>query len=190
LDRVKRGLRVVPCELRDANRTIAALHRHHAPAVGHRFSLAALGPEGRVVGVCVVGRPGARLAGHPLEVAEVLRVATDGTPNACSCLLGAAARAARSMGYLRIQTYTLSTESGASLRGAGWALERLSPGGQWVHTDGKPRRTDQPTGQKVRWARVFRADSWAPAAFPGGPDHQGLPLFPSFKQERTGNEQQ
>ena len=44
---------------------------------------------------------------------EVLRVATDGTPNACSALLGAAARAAKALGYLRIQTYPLPDEGGA-----------------------------------------------------------------------------
>ena len=51
--------------------------------------------------------------GHTLEVN---RLCTDGTKNACSFLYAAAWRAARAMGYRKIVTYILDTESGASLR--------------------------------------------------------------------------
>ena len=149
------GLTVVPVELVEANAFIAALHRHHAPVVGHRFSIGAVDDAGTLVGVAVVGRPVARLAGHPRDVAEVTRLATDGTPNACSILYAAAARACRAMGFRRIQTYTLPAEGGASLRASGWVEEGLAGGGQWKHSDGKPRRTDQPTDVKTRWALVF-----------------------------------
>lgn len=57
------------------------------------------------------------------------------------------------MGFVRIQTYILEEEHGTSLRAAGWEYEGTAGGGQWKHTDGKPRRTDQPTGMKGRWAR-------------------------------------
>jgi len=53
---------------------------------------------------------------------EVNRTCTDGTPNANSALYGAAWRAARALGYLRLITYTQEGESGASLRGAGWRI--------------------------------------------------------------------
>jgi hypothetical protein len=33
------SLKVRPCELREANAFIEVIHRHHKPAVGHRFSL-------------------------------------------------------------------------------------------------------------------------------------------------------
>lgn len=113
----------------------------------------------------MIGRPVARLAGSPLEVAEVTRLCTDGTRNACSALYGAAARVAREMGFARIQTYILDTETGASLKASGWTCEGIAGGGQWHHTDGKPRRTDQPIELKQRWARVFR-DVEPPRAFP------------------------
>ena len=51
---------------------------------------------------------------------EVNRLCSDGTKNTCSILYAAAARAARAMGYRKIITYTLDTESGVSLRAAGW----------------------------------------------------------------------
>lgn len=151
-------LKVVPVELVEANQFISALHRHHKPVVGHRFSLGCVTPDGVLHGVCVVGRPVARLAGHPRDVAEVTRLATDGTYNACSILYAAAARACKAMGFRRIQTYTLPIEGGASLRAAGWINEGNAGGGQWKHTDGKPRRTDQPTDIKTRWALDFNRE--------------------------------
>jgi hypothetical protein len=147
-------LEVRPVELATANAYVAEYHRHHAPTQGHRFSLGAY-QDGRLCGVAIVGRPVARLAGDPLEVLEVTRLCTDGTRNACSVLYAAAARAGREMGYERIQTYILDTESGVSLRAAGWEYGGPAGGGQWHHTDGKPRRTDQPTCGKGRWYKVL-----------------------------------
>lgn len=93
------------------------------------------------------------MAGLPRDVLEVTRLATDGVTNGCSVLYAAAARAGLAMGYRRIQTYTLPEEGGASLRASGWVEEGLAGGGQWKHTDGKPRRTDQSTAVKTRWAK-------------------------------------
>ena len=41
---------------------------------------------------------------------EVVGPVTDGTTNTCSFLLGAVARLSWSLGYLRIQTYTMARE--------------------------------------------------------------------------------
>lgn len=148
------NLHVVPIELEQANFAIAAWHRHHQPCVGHRFSLGVIDDCGVLHGAVVVGRPVARLAGHPSKVLEVTRLVTDGTRNACSMLYSAAARAGREMGFERIQTYILADEeTGVSLRASNWECEGLAGGGQWKHSDGKPRRTDQPTGTKTRWAK-------------------------------------
>ena len=147
------SLQVIPVTMKEANRMVAALHRHHQPAVGHRFSLASIDSEGVIRSAAIVGRPVARLAGKPREVLEVVRLVSDGTPNACSILYAAAARAGRAMGYERIQTYVLSSELGTSLAASGWVCEGPAGGGQWHHSDGRPRRTDQPTETKVRWAK-------------------------------------
>lgn len=149
------GLHVRPIELKFAQTYIAALHRHHHPPVGHRFSIGVFDGESIIHGVCVVGRPVARLAGHPLDVLEVTRLCTDGTRNACSILYAAAARAGQAMGFIKIQTYTLPSEGGTSLKAAGWCLEGTAGGGQWKHTDGKPRRTDQPTDVKWKWSKML-----------------------------------
>lgn len=147
-------LKIVPLELKAANELVASLHRHHKPAVGHRFSIGVVDSEGNLRGAAIVGRPVARNI-PPREVLEVTRLVTDGCPNACSALYSAAARIGKEMGYLKIQTYILESEEGISLRAAGWINEGICGGGQWKHTDGKPRRTDQPTCKKYRWTRIL-----------------------------------
>lgn len=147
-------MRAVPLTLKQANSHIAEYHRHHKPTQGHRFSIGAE-KEGALVGVCVVGRPVARGC-DPYRVAEVTRLCTDGTRNACSFLYATAARAADAIGFDKIQTYILDSEDGTSLRAAGWAFEYTTAGGEWKHTKGKPRRTDQPTEPKQLWSKVFR----------------------------------
>src|SRR3546814_18235817 len=62
---------------------------------------------------------------------EVTRRCTDGAPNACSKLYGAAWKAAKALGYTRLITYTLPEEGGASLRAAGWQLVGTRGGGAW-----------------------------------------------------------
>jgi hypothetical protein len=111
-----------PCELAEANAFVASFHRHNKPTVGHRFSIGAE-VAGELVGVCIVGRPVARLL-QDGRTAEVLRCCVrDGSPKGtCSFLYAAAWRAWRAMGGRRLITYTLQTEGGASMRGAGWRL--------------------------------------------------------------------
>lgn len=149
------SLIVVPIELREANVLVARWHRHHKPVQGHRFSIGLTDADGAWHGAAIVGRPVARLAGSPRKVLEVTRLVTDGSRNGCSMLYATAARAGKALGYERIQTYILDTELGTSLRAAGWLNEGLAGGGQWKHTDGKPRRTDQPITPKQRWALVL-----------------------------------
>lgn len=151
------SLRVVPLELAEANAAVVAWHRHHQPTIGHRFSIGAVDFDGTLHGAAIVGRPVARMAGTPRAVLEVVRLSTDGTHNACSILYAAAARAGRALGFERIQTYILEEEQGTTLRASGWTCEGEAGGGQWKHTDGKPRRTDQPIGMKQRWAKSLNA---------------------------------
>ncbi len=133
---------------------MAAWHRHHQPCQGHRFSIGAVDESGILHGACIIGRPVARLAGDPAKVLEVTRLVTDGTFNVCSMLYSAAARAGKELGFERIQTYILAEEEiGTSLKASGWICEGIAGGGQWKHTDGKQRRTDQPTGMKTRWSK-------------------------------------
>lgn len=126
----RRRLTLAHVELAEANEFVERLHHHHKKIQGHRFSLGAE-TEAGLCGVAIVGRP---VGGqHQRDWVEVVRLCTDGTPNACSFLYGAAARAAKALGFVRIQTYILRSEPGTSLKASGWKFERLSHPVGWHH---------------------------------------------------------
>jgi len=138
----------VPITLREANAYIERFHRHHGAVQGCRFCLAAA--EGNnVVGVVVVGRPVARRLDDGWTV-EITRLASDGTPNVCSFLYGAARRAAFALGYRRCITYILASEPGTSLRAAGYRLIGEAGGGTWSR-EGRPRVDTHPLQAKLCW---------------------------------------
>lgn len=83
-------LELVRIGLDEANQFVSEHHRHHEPVVGHLFSLGAAN-EAKIVGVVIVGRPVSRMRDDG-ETAEVTRLCTDGSKNACSFLYGAAAK--------------------------------------------------------------------------------------------------
>lgn len=142
-------MRVVPLTLAQANELVASWHRHHKPVRGHRFSIGCE-HEGVLVGAAIVGRPVAREL-PPYAWAEVTRLVTDGTTNACSFLYGACARIARAMGFERLQTAILVDEPGTTLKAAGWRFDHLIKGRDWNTAARGGRRTDQPMDDKLLW---------------------------------------
>lgn len=142
-------LRIVPCELTEANEFVRQHHRHHKPVPGHKFSLAVVDEAEQVRGVAIVGRPVARMRDDGWTL-EVVRLATDGCENACSALYAACWRAVKAMGYQRLGTYILASEPGTSLRAAGWRLVRSAGGGSWSRKD-RPRVDLHPTQEKLLW---------------------------------------
>lgn len=142
---------LVPLTQREAFAFVRKNHRHHEPPRGALFQLGAE-KGGHVIGVAIVGRPVARHLQDDFT-AEVLRLCTDGTRNACSFLYGASWRAARCLGYRRLVTYTLPEEGGTSLRAAGWRLVGEAGGGSWSRSE-RPRIDTHPTQTKLRWEAV------------------------------------
>jgi CubicO group peptidase (beta-lactamase class C family) len=124
-------------------------HRHAGPVPGAKFALAAASGGGELIGVALVGRPVARALDDDRTL-EVRRLCTTGAPNACSLLLGAAWRAAKALGYRRLVTYTLATESGASLRAAGFRATGRVAARSWS-CPSRPRIDRHPLVQRVRW---------------------------------------
>ena len=144
------SLSLVPgLPLREANAFVEQHHRHHDPARGCLFCLA-VESEGKIVGVAIVGRPVARMVAAEGYTAEVVRLATDGTRNACSILYAAAWRAWRAMGGRRLITYTLPEEGGASLRAVGWRCLGERGGGSWSR-EARPRVDTHPLQTKIGW---------------------------------------
>jgi hypothetical protein len=130
------------------------------PSISSIFNVG-LEYEGKLVGVAMVGLPKARklMNGHTLEVTRTCVI--DGIRNANSMLYGACARAARALGWLELITYTLPSESGASLKAAGWKLDDGKFGGniaQWAnHHRNRPPdlfgARKIPDGPKCRWRK-------------------------------------
>lgn len=141
-----------PIELSVANQFVASLHRHHDPVHRDKFRVGAK-YEGNLVGVVQVGRPVSRYLDDG-KTLEVVRLCTNGTKDCCSFLYSKAARIAKEMGYEKIITYILVSESGASLKAAGWHEECITRGGEWS-CPSRPRNTTAPTVPKKRFAKVL-----------------------------------
>jgi hypothetical protein len=147
-------LKIVPLSLKEANLLVANWHRHHKPARGCKFAIG-VADESGIHGAAICGRPSARNIDYRTTL-EVTRLVTNGTKNACSILYAAAARIAREMGYEKIITYILVSETGHSLKVSGWQeRDEITLGRQWKHTDGNPRRTDQPTCDKRQFFKTL-----------------------------------
>ena len=143
-------LTLVPLPLKEANAFVAAHHRHHKPVAGHKFSLGCV-KDGQLVGVAIVGRPVSRYLDDGMTL-EVNRLCSTGEKNVCSFLYGAAARAARTLGYRKIITYTLDSEPGTTLRAAGWSCAGLAGGKEWTGQR-KPKEQQYPAQMKLRYEK-------------------------------------
>lgn len=135
------GLITIPCDLAEANEFVANFHRHNNPVIGARFAIGASDGT-RMIGIAICGRPISRHQQALGATAEVTRccVLDDAPKGACSFLYAACWRAWRAMGGQRLITYTLQSESGASLRGAGWSVLHETPGAigkAWTNRPGR-----------------------------------------------------
>lgn len=167
-------LYVVPCSKKAASDFIYHVHRHHLPLEFGTYYLAVCTPDGNVHGVAVIGRTVTqhlKLPGIPNEwIQEVRRVATDGHPNSCSALYGAAWRFVREMGYRGLVSYTLPVEGGSSLRALGWEQVDDVGGNSWAHRGS--RGVDiHPTTAKTRWQVYLPETKLPPFTDLGWPDY-------------------
>jgi hypothetical protein len=156
------ALKIGPCTITKAKEVVGKIHRHNIPSITAVFCVG-LYEDDELLGVAMVGLPKSRflMDGKTLEVTRV--AVPEGLPNANSMMYGACARAAKALGWSRLVTYTLPTESGSSLKAAGWkADEKLAGGGSWQHhtlhagngeTEDDLFGTHQriPHGPKIRW---------------------------------------
>jgi hypothetical protein len=140
-----RHLEVVPVTKTVARQFVTEHHRHNEAPTPAQTSLAVgLEADGVLVAVATAGYPVSRMLndGRTLEVNRVC--VGEITKNANSIMYGAIGRAAQALGFKRLVTYTLTTESGASLRAAGFTGPIQKQGSRsWVRPNQPDRvRTD------------------------------------------------
>lgn len=145
-------MRAVPIELKAANEFVTSLHRYHPAVYRDKFRLAASLNE-EIIGVIQAARPVARGLDDG-ETLEVVRCCTDGTRNACSFLYSRIARIAKEMGYKRVITYILDSETGISLKASGWQFDSEVKGRSW-DTPSRRRVDKHPTVDKQRWVKYL-----------------------------------
>lgn len=133
--------------LRAARAYVKENHRHAKNIQGGLFAVGAE-VDGRMVGCAIVAMPVARMLQDGRTV-EIRRCCTDGTRNACSFLYRVCVRVANALGYQRVLTYTLESESGASLRGAGFKVTKRTRAEHWNRKE--RGRGEQPLQHKFRW---------------------------------------
>jgi hypothetical protein len=138
-----------PISLKEANKYISQYHRHNKSVQGHKWSLG-LYQGNKLIGVAITGRPVARLLDDG-KTLEILRVCTNGYRNANSMLYSRVAKIARLMGYERIITYTLTKESGASLRAIGAEQEAKVKPTTWDRLNRKRKEQKVYAEEKIRW---------------------------------------
>lgn len=197
-----RPLKVVPVTKTKARQFVQEHHRHNEAPTEMQVSFAVgLEEAGELVAVATAGQPVARGLCDGVTL-EVNRACVDGYhQNANSMLYGAIGRAARALGYERLVTYTLESESGASLRGAGFAppieIGARSWGDENKASQGRQRydytlwgeRRQSQNVTKLRWEkRLVTHPVRAEAASSDAPDVQSgeggpQPTLPLHSQE-------
>lgn len=141
------SLELVPLTQDVAFAFIREHHRHHIPPPGDILRVGVT-MDGQLVGVATWGRCVARGLNDGFT-AELTRLATDGTRNACTKLYGAVARMAFAAGYRKVVTYVLKSEGGASAKAAGWRIVAEVKGRSWS-TPSRPRIDKHPLQDKLR----------------------------------------
>lgn len=155
------SIEVVPMTVKEAKRRVKQWHRKLEDMTGGMFA-AGISEGGELRGVAVAGN-GARVwnAQGKLVISRVAveeREDGKGVRNGCSRLYAALSRAAEALGWREVWTYTLPSEPGSSLVGAGFENMGLTkPDANWGRR-GRPRDPAKLQGEKVRWRKVLRPE--------------------------------
>lgn len=146
---LKKHREIRPINLKTANEYVTKYHRHHNGTVGCKFAIGLYEAE-KLIGVAICGRPVSRYLDNG-DICEINRLCTQGGENACSMLYGACCRIAKDMGYKKIITYILKSESGITLRASNFICEGEAGGTHWTGKRNKGQNI--PPEIKTRWSK-------------------------------------
>lgn len=151
-------MKIIPLKIREANDFVERWHRHSARTNndGGKYAIG-LEHDGQLVGCAIVGRPTARLL-QVAGAAELTRLCTnpDAPKGSGSKLYARAKRIWQLMGGTTLHTYTLSKESGESMRGAGMKTHTADVAQQqWTRPSRKRDERAIYVEPKVRWTEAL-----------------------------------
>ena len=137
--------------LKQANRFVEVFHRHSKKVPGAKFAIGLQVKDNtELIGVAIAGRPLARALDNGKNI-EIVRVCVkEGFKNANSMLYGRMRKICNLIGYERIFTYTLQTESGSSLKAIG-AVPTPIPKHTWNRPQRKRPFREIYAQPKIRW---------------------------------------
>lgn len=144
-------LAIRPVTLDQAQTFVQDWHRHSRRAAGGVWAIALMRGD-ELVGVAIAGRPVNKYL-QQRGYLEIIRVCVlDGVEGGCSMLYTRCKRIGQLMGYERFCSYNLPTESGSSLRAAGFEPVAAVKGRQWgCKARPRPQRVVR---DRIRWEAV------------------------------------
>ena len=144
------NMEIIPIEISTASMFVQQFHRHSGRVRGSKFAIGLM-REDEMVGVAIAGRPLARMLDDGLTI-EIRRVCVkEGVKNGSSMLYGRMRRICQTMGYKKIITYTLLSETGSSLKAVNAKIVGETKPGSWSRK-GRQRIDKKITKEpKYRW---------------------------------------
>jgi hypothetical protein len=132
--------KIIPITLSQANNFVIENHRHHKNVTGCKFCIGLVDYNkeiinyGDLIGIAIGSRPVNRYLdnGFTLEISRLCM--KEDNKNGCSMLYSACYRIAKHMGYEKICTYILESESGISLYASGFYLAEITKGNEWINS--------------------------------------------------------
>lgn len=149
----------VPITFKAAKEYVNKYHRHNCAPQGHKFSIALTTPlESEPVGIIIASIPKSRILAQDPYTLDINRCCSNPYyKNVCSKLYSLAIKTGKCMGYRKFITYTLSTESGSSLRAVGFKPEGIvpeTPNGWDSPSRHRQKPLRYPEGEKIRWSLI------------------------------------
>jgi hypothetical protein len=140
-----------PITIREADQFVEKYHRHNKKAGNGKCAIACFEND-ELIGVAIGGRPRSRHLDNGTTF-EIYRVCTNGYRNSTSFLYSRIKRIAQLLGYLKIITYTLQSESGSSLKAIDAKIEKeVIHKHQWTDYKNIKRQIQEVTIlPKFRW---------------------------------------
>jgi hypothetical protein len=141
-----------PISLKSANNFVSQYHRHNKPVAGHKFSIGLTDDTGQLIGVGICGRPVARMLddSKTLEISRVCVIPEH--KNANSMIYGRLVKIARLFGFEKIITYSLTTESAATMKAIGAVKENTVKPREWSCPSRQRKSQDIYKSEKIRWS--------------------------------------